>query len=205
MEKGEPVNTTRDRILEAGASLFRQRGFHGAGIKQIADAARAPMGSLYHFFAGGKDQLGEEVIRASGPFYIDLLDHVWDDTVDPAEGTRRFFYGAAQTLRDTDYADACPIAVIALEVASTHEGLRQATADVFATWIAAIETRFTAAGRSQEAAKRCATFVLAALEGAFILSRSMRDATIVETTGDMAAAAVREAALAPDDLRLGPG
>ncbi|MFJ7592245.1 hypothetical protein ACIQZO_33745 [Streptomyces sp. NPDC097617] len=43
------------------------------------------------------------------------------------------FTAAAQTLRELDFADACPIATVALEVASTHEPLRRATAEVFAS------------------------------------------------------------------------
>jgi hypothetical protein len=53
------------------------------------------------------------------------------------EGVQAFFTGAAEMLRETGYADACPIATVALEVASTNERLRLATAEVFEAWIAA--------------------------------------------------------------------
>ena len=64
-----------------------------------------------------------------------------------------FFDGAAQTLVDTDYADACPIATVALEVASTNETLRVATADVFESWIAAGTERGVEAGLARGAAR----------------------------------------------------
>ena len=50
-------------------------------------------------------------------------------------GVRDCFYGAAEVLRETDYADACPIETLALEVASTNEPLRIATAEVFESWL----------------------------------------------------------------------
>ena len=66
--------------------------------------------------------------------------------------------GAAETLEETGYADACPIATVALEVASTNEPLRKATADVFDSWIAAGSEWFAAAGipqgRARELARR---------------------------------------------------
>ena len=137
---------TRERILSASAELFRRKGYTGTGLKQIVAAADAPFGSLYHFFPGGKEQLGAEVIRWSGAMYLRA------DRGDLRSGARRRDRGArllrrrAETLRETDYADACPIATVALEVASTSEPLREATAEVFESWIAAAAARFAAAG-----------------------------------------------------------
>src|SRR6476659_910348 len=126
---------TKQRILNAGAVLFQRQGYTGTGIKQIAAEAEAPFGSIYHFFPGGKEELGEDVVRLAGRFYAVMLAPVLDEAPDPVTGVRDFFEGAAGALRDTDYADACPIATIALEVASTNERLRVATADVFESWI----------------------------------------------------------------------
>jgi AcrR family transcriptional regulator len=49
---------TRARLLEAAAQLFREQGYAATGLKQITAEAEAPWGSLYHFFPGGKEQLG---------------------------------------------------------------------------------------------------------------------------------------------------
>lgn len=84
--------------------------------KQIVEAARAPFGSLYHFFPGGKEQLGAEAIRTSGAVYELLIPAVFDQAPDSVSGTREFFALAATHLTETDYADACPIATVALEV-----------------------------------------------------------------------------------------
>ena len=99
--------------------------------------ANAPFGSIYHHFPNGKAQLGEEVIRRSGQMYKELFEAIFDAAPDVATATSDFFLGAAETLRQTDYADACPIETVALEVASTNEPLRKATAAVFESWIAA--------------------------------------------------------------------
>jgi AcrR family transcriptional regulator len=188
-----PTPPTRDRILDASAELFRRQGYAGTGVKQIVATARAPFGSLYHFFPGGKEQLGAEVIRWSGAVYEQLLDVFFDPAPDVVTAVRGFFEGAAETLRETGYADACPIATVALEVASTSEPLRQATADVFERWLAALTSRLAGAGIESARARELAVVLLASLEGAFILSRAARSTTPVEVAGAAAADAVRAA------------
>ena len=105
---------TRERIVQSSAELFRRQGFAGTGVKQIVAEASAPFGSLYHFFPGGKEQLGEEVIRSSGALYGQLIDVFFPPGANPVAATRAFFAGAAQTLVETGYADACPIATSVL-------------------------------------------------------------------------------------------
>ena len=67
---------TRERIMDSSAELFRRQGYNGTGVKQIVAAASAPFGSLYHFFPGGKEQLGVEVIHHSGALYLDLFAEI---------------------------------------------------------------------------------------------------------------------------------
>ena len=184
---------TRDRILDSGGEFFRRQGYAGTGVKQIVEAASAPFASLYHFFPGGKEQLGAEVIRRSGAMYLQLVDAFFTPALDVATAVANAFAGAAETLRQTDYADACPIATIALEVASTSEPLREATAEVFESWIGALAQRFREAGISSRKAQELAIMVLSALEGAFVLSRALRSTEPVKIAGAAAAGAVRAA------------
>jgi AcrR family transcriptional regulator len=187
------AGATRERIVERSAQLFRRQGFTGTGVKQIVAEASAPFGSLYHFFPGGKEQLGEEVIRHSGALYGQLIDAYFAPGDDPEAATRAFFAGAAETLRETDYADACPIATVALEVSSTSEPMRKACADVFESWIDAAQERLAACGIAPARARELAVSMLASLEGAFVLSRALRSTQPVEVAGAAAAAAVRAA------------
>ena len=189
------TNTTKDRILDVTADLFRRYGYTGTGMKQIVAEANAPFGSLYHFFPGGKEELGEQVIRRSGRMYFELFEAIFGAADDPVSGVRDFFMGAAEVLRQTDYADACPIATVALEVASANEPLRQATADVFESWIEGASTHMAAHGIHGDRARALAISVIAILEGAFILSRASHSTEAMETAG-AAAIAMVEAALA---------
>ena len=187
------TSTTRERIVNAGADLFRRQGYNATGVKQIVEAARAPFGSLYHFFPGGKEQLGAATIRWSGEMYGQLLPAVFDPAPVVVTGVVDFFAGAAEHLRETDYADACPIATVALEVSSVSEPLREACADVFEGWIAAGTERFALAGIEEATALRLAIGMIAALEGAFVLSRALRSTEPLDIAGELVASAVRAA------------
>jgi AcrR family transcriptional regulator len=184
---------TKDRIVQSSAELFRRQGFAGTGVKQIVAEASAPFGSLYHFFPGGKEQLGEEVIRWSGAIYGQLLDLFYKPGEDPVAATRNFFAAAAVTLRESDYADACPIATVALEVSSTNEPMRQACAEVFNGWVDSATERLVECGLSRKRSRSLAFTIVGSLEGAFVLSRALRSTEPVEVAGAAATAAVREA------------
>ena len=177
------MTETRQRILTATTELFRHRGFNGTSLKQVTIAAGAPMGSLYHFFPGGKDELAETVITTSGTAYLQRFEMIADAAADPAAAVTDFFEGAAHILEATDYVDACPIGTIAREVASTNDALRRATDQVFTSWIEAAASRFVAAGLPRAEGEALATTVVAGLEGAFVLARARRDPEPLRATG----------------------
>jgi AcrR family transcriptional regulator len=193
------VVSTHYRLKVAAAELFRRQGYTGTGLKQIVAEAEAQFGSLYHHFPGGKEQLGAEAIRWSGTKYLELVAELLDPIPDVATAIGLAFEGAGQTLVDTDYADACPIATVALEVASTNEKLRQATAEVFESWTDAVAQRFVAAGIEPSAARHLSISVLSLLEGAFLFCRASRSLDPMVAAGATAVAAVRAALQAHTD------
>ena len=181
---------TRDRILYAAAELFRRQGYAGTGLKQIATESHAPFGSLYHFFPGGKEQLADEVLRVGGRFFLALYEAIAADAPELTSAVGDFFAGAGATLEATGYADACPIATVAGEIASTHEVLRKATSDVFESWLAALAEDAVEAGIPADRARPLAVSVLALLEGAFLLSRSTRSLDPMAACSEAAVALV---------------
>lgn len=187
------MSTTRMRILEASTELFRRQGMSGTGLKQIADVAKAPFGSIYHFFPGGKDDLAGETIRRAGGEYRDLVLAFFTGPDDLVTNVETAFTAAAAVLVETDYADACPIATVALEVASTNETLRQATAEVFTDWIEVGGRHLEQRGVPPEAARGLIIGFITSLEGAFVLARSLRSTEPLEVAGRTVQAAVREA------------
>jgi AcrR family transcriptional regulator len=145
---------------------------------------------VYHYFPGGKQHLADDVLRAGGEFFLALYEVIAAESPDLPSAVGDFFAGAAQTLFATDYADACPIATVAGEIASTHEVLRVAAADAFESWLAALAEDAVEAGISVERARTLAEAVLALLEGAFLLSRTLRSVEPMSACREAAVALV---------------
>jgi AcrR family transcriptional regulator len=183
--------STRERILCSAAELLRRQGYAATGLKQVVAEADAPFGSLYHHFPGGKEQLGEEVLRTGGAFFLALFEQIAEGAPDVATGVRDFFAGAGETLKATDFADACPIATVAGETASTNDALRRAAADVFESWLEAGTVRFEQAGIPRVRARELALAVVALIEGGFLLSRVQRSTEPMTASGEAAVALVR--------------
>jgi AcrR family transcriptional regulator len=176
---------TRERFVTQTAQLLRVQGYAATGVQQIVAAAKAPFGSLYHHFPGGKVDLAAEAIRTSGAAYVALVPAVFDPAPDLPTGVRAFFTAAAEHLVATGYADACPIATVALEVASTNETLRQATADVFDGWLDYGTGYFTGRGLSADLARELTLALVTALEGAFVLDRATRRTDALSMAGEL--------------------
>jgi AcrR family transcriptional regulator len=184
---------TRDRIVAAAAQLYGRYGYNGVGLKQVAAESGSPIGSLYHFFPGGKDELAAAALRLSGAGYQTLVEGILQSMSELAPGIERSFAIAAEVLANSGYVDACWIETVALEVASTNEPLRQVTAEIFEGWIEACTAWVESHGVAPEEARALAIAYITGLEGAFVLSRALRSPEPLLATGRMLAAAAREA------------
>ena len=117
---------TRDRIIAATNELFRRTGYNATSLSQISKASGATIGSIYHFFPGGKDALTVEVIRSTGLAYRDLFTLMMDQAPDVPSGFAAFFDGAADVLVESDYLDPCPIGgPVEAEARGVQEGVHR--------------------------------------------------------------------------------
>ncbi len=177
------MSPTRERILTATNELFRRQGYNGTSLKQVTESAPATVGSLYHFFPGGKEALAAAVIETSGAAYRELFEMIADAEPNFGEAIIAFFDGAAAVLEGTDFVDICPIGTVAREVASTNDTLRTAAEKVFASWVDAAESRLIDEGIATTEAHELAVSLVASLEGGFLLARAARDGDQLRVIG----------------------
>jgi AcrR family transcriptional regulator len=178
---------TRDRLVTVTGELMRQHGYAATGIKAILSRSGAPSGSLYHFFPGGKEELAAEAISSAGAAYRDLVASYFQPTADPCRAAVAFFDDAADMLESTDFVDACPIAAIALETASSSPVLRVAAAEAFESWLAVIRRCAIASGATTSDADELAESLFVLMQGAFVLARTNQDAAPLRRAGATAA------------------
>ena len=188
---------TRDRLVQTSAELFRRQGFAGTGVKQVLEGAGAPFGSLYHFFPGGKQQLAAAALRTGGAYFLGLYLAVSEASPDVGTTVSEFFAGAGDTVVASDFADSCPIATVASEVANTNDDLRLVCAEVFETWLTALVGDLSDAGLADGDARALGLNLLSLIEGAFLMARTLRSGAPMTAAG-LAARSLVDAALLPD-------
>jgi TetR/AcrR family transcriptional regulator, lmrAB and yxaGH operons repressor len=185
------MNDTRARLLAAGERLFRAQGYSGTGLKQLAQEAEAPWSSMYHFFPGGKQQLGAEVVRYAAGRYAALIAKAFAAYSDPADAVAAVFKAEAKILTESKFRNGCPVAAVTLDVASTVEELREPCGEAFDLWIGTIAHGLTATGLAAKDARALASYVLSSLEGAIVLSRAENSVAPLERTAIFVVQTVR--------------
>ncbi|WP_040787456.1 TetR/AcrR family transcriptional regulator [Nocardia pneumoniae] len=175
--------STSERLVTATAELMRTQGYAGTSVKQITVAARAPMGSLYHHFPGGKPQVAAAALRTSGAAYIQLLPLLFDPHDDLRDAVPAAFEAAAEQIEETGWINMCPVGTVAGEIADSEPALRDVAAEVIGSWIDEGTAYFVRRGLPAPDARDFILAVLAALEGAFVLSRTLRSAEPLRAAG----------------------
>ncbi|ULE32843.1 TetR/AcrR family transcriptional regulator [Mycobacterium sp. IDR2000157661] len=191
------ARSTRESILIATAELMRHRGYAAVAIKDIAAASGAPIGSLYHHFRGGKVQIAREALSNAGAAYGLLIPSIVDGFDDLGDAIDGLFRQAADDMAGTGFANMCPVASVAAEVADTVDELRATTASVFTGWIDGGAAYFAARGLDPARARGVTLALIAALEGAFVLARTLRSVEPLLAAGTALAPRYRGVALAP--------
>jgi TetR/AcrR family transcriptional repressor of lmrAB and yxaGH operons len=169
---------TRERLLETAATLFRQQGYHATGLNQVVADGRAPKGSLYFHFPGGKEQLAAESVGLSAADVRARLGGAPD--LDTA------LEHLAGRLVASGFKDGCPVATVALDAAGESEQIREACAAAYASWRDVLVDFLVRQGIHADRAPGLATTVLAAVEGALLLAKTQRDvAPLRQVAADM--------------------
>jgi AcrR family transcriptional regulator len=191
------ARSTSEAILTAAAELMRRKGYGAVGMKDIVAASGAPIGSLYHHFPGGKLQIARAALVNAGAAYGLLIPTLLNPHDDLGLGIAAAFGQAAEDMAATGYANMCPVASVAAETADIEEELRLTAAAVFTDWLDGGTGYFVSRGLGDAAARDVTVVVISALEGAFILARTLRSGEPLMAAGRALAPRYRGVALTP--------
>jgi AcrR family transcriptional regulator len=157
-------------MVRVAARSLATQGLQRTSFTEVLKAAKAPRGSLYHHFPGGKDELVLAAIEAAGAFALQGLD---DSSGRPAVETARMFIDLwRRVLVGSDFGSGCAIA--AVTVAAETPELLDRTAKIFQSWRSRMASQFAAGGVNKARAPALAATLISACEGAVILSRAER-------------------------------
>ena len=181
---------TRDQILDAATRLIHLQGYHCTSLDDVLGESGVGKGNFYYHFKS-KEELGYAIIDR-------LIRGFLDRTLEPAfAGSDRdpvlqihgFLDRVLDNLRQRDCVGGCPLGNLASEFSDVHEGFRKRLAEIFVQWRA---TLASALRRSQTAGRLStdcnpegvAYFLVAALEGAILMSKVTKDIAVMEQCVD---------------------
>ncbi|MBD0670313.1 TetR/AcrR family transcriptional regulator [Streptomyces sp. CBMA156] len=170
-------------MVRATSRLLQRQGYEGTGIKQISREAEATLGSVYHFFPGGKQELAAEAIRHGDEEFAVLLRAGLGSSPDLGESLASCTRLLAEELRASDWQDGCPITTTALETVGRVPVIEEAVAEAFDNWRAIVAQRLRTAGIGEEDAVELAGTVINALEGAELSAQVARSEQPLLVTG----------------------
>jgi TetR/AcrR family transcriptional repressor of lmrAB and yxaGH operons len=158
-------------LVRTAMRLFRRQGYASTGLQQIVDESGAPKGSLYHYFPNGKEALGESAVVLAGGMIRELLADLAARHRDPQAFLRAYCKVMAGWMQESGFRSGCPIATTLLETAPQSPAITAAGRRAVDGWIEVIGGVLADAGWERREARSRAQLVIAAMEGALILSR----------------------------------
>ncbi|MFD9408950.1 TetR/AcrR family transcriptional regulator [Streptomyces sp. NPDC059989] len=179
----DPVLATRERIVRAASRLMQRQGYAGTGIKQISLEAQATLGSVYHFFPGGKQELAVAAIRHGDLEFAEELRTALGSETDPADAVLAFTRHLATGLRTSDWIDGCPITTTALGTAGSSPDIQSAAAEAFARWREIVFDKLRETGIAETDAHDLAHTVISTLEGAELAAQVSRSSEPLDIAG----------------------
>ncbi|GAB7102479.1 TetR/AcrR family transcriptional regulator [Streptomyces phaeofaciens JCM 4814] len=172
----------RERIVAGAADMISRRGLNATSIREMAKHARAPLGSTYHYFPEGKQQLATEAVRYAGDTVARMLRKELE--AGPVAGLTAFLALWRRIVVETGFRAGCPVLAVSIEEPPTDEipPAVAAAAEVFETWENLLATSLREHGVRAEQAEQLATLVVAAVEGTVAMCRAQRSTRPLDRT-----------------------
>jgi len=157
-------------MIDGAVRLLATRGLEGTSFSDLLELTGAPRGSLYHHFPDGKEQLIAAAVDLAGERAAGQLD-LWAGSA-PERVTELFLGMWRELLTRSDMKAGC--AVVAVTVSADSLDLLSHTAAVFRSWRGKLAGLLESGGLAAGAAAGFAATLVAASEGAVVLSRAER-------------------------------
>ena len=180
-----PKPSHREKLLHVGMQVVHERGFGGASVRDIVQAAGVPQGSFTNHFTS-KEAFGLEVIDLylSGASEM-MRQTLRNDDLPPLQRLRAYIDNGKDGLDTDSMKNGCLFGNFTAEANDCGESIRQRIVEAFAQVQAAIAYCLRAAVKAGEIAPstdcdEVAAFMLAGLQGARLLAKAQRSPLPVE-------------------------
>lgn len=127
-KKSVDLEKTKQTLLEAGLSLFEQKGFNATGIQEITTLATIPKGSFYNYFSS-KEEFGVAVIHYYTDVHIERWTSVLNEATEKEDSYKALstaFLTLTEKYRCSEIKKGCLLGNLAAEISEASEECRMA-------------------------------------------------------------------------------
>lgn len=174
-----PKKVLDTTILDGLTKIFREKGYEGASLKDLAEATGLKKASLYHRFPNGKSEMAEAVLLDLGAWVeANVFRALKDESHAPAI---RLKNGLSQI--KTLYAGGKATCIFrALSMQSGLELFVTHIKNGMEEYIANFKDIGVALGFSSQEAEKKALQTLIEIQGSLIVTKGLSDLSIFENT-----------------------
>ena len=171
---------SRERMLDSATHLLGRRGLHGTSFRDVIEHSGAPRGSIYHHFPGGKSQLVADAVRRIGAVGA---NERFEPDLGPVELLWKVIESWASLLRESDFRAGCPVMGVIADGFDDDDELNSTVGEFFAMTEKAVAYGLRQLGVEQGRARRAASLLNSAIEGAVMLCRAHRSMDVLDDVG----------------------
>lgn len=164
--------TARERLLAGATQLMARDGVAGMGVAELIEHSKVSRRSVYVNFPRGKAELVADATKSAGEIITGVLEKlVQQAPVSSALASLGALVGAH--VAGSDYTTGCPIAAATLGRSEAPEASQAARA-AFVQWVDLLAGRLEKDGADPCETESLATAIVAAVEGAVLMSLAAR-------------------------------
>ncbi|MCE7858360.1 MAG: TetR/AcrR family transcriptional regulator [Chloroflexi bacterium CFX2] len=170
------MSNAREQILQTTCALLEKQGYHGTGLNEIIKESGSPKGSLYYYFPEGKEQIMAEAVLQSGSQTAERIRQGLAVSSNASKAVSDFILNVAEHVERSGFAAGSPLTAVAMETATTSTRINAACHAAYQMLKSAFHDKLIECGFSKTKADELATFIVSAIEGGIILSRTSHTA-----------------------------
>jgi TetR/AcrR family transcriptional repressor of nem operon len=175
-----PRPSHRGKILAEGLKVVHERGFAGASVRDIVQAAGVPQGSFTNHFVS-KEAFGLEILDLYFANGMDVLrDTLRNDALPPLKRLGDYIDWNIERIGQNDTRNGCLLGKFALEASDHSEAIRHRIVEIFAEIQKSLEYCLSAAVKAGELpadfdCNDVAGFIVASVQGTILLAKAQRN------------------------------
>ena len=177
--------SNRDKILTSGLQVVLERGYVGASVRDIIEAAGVPQGSFTNHFAS-KEAFSLEVLDLYfANSRVVIGETLRNDALPPLKRLRAYIDASIAAIRNHDAKNGCLVGNFAAEASDHSEIIRKRVSEIYTELREATAYCLKSAVKAGELPKslkisEVSSFIVTGLQGAWLVSKVERDLAFAE-------------------------